>query len=102
MDFVHQSSEAEAETDDVDAWPQAPSASSTTSTSHIANSTRLTILRCPDFSHFTDPHRAYHSLLSIIMALNPRFAGQRFVAATNAKTLHTLELCKIVTNNEFA
>ncbi|GAB7334024.1 hypothetical protein MBLNU13_g06117t1 [Cladosporium sp. NU13] len=26
------------------------------------------------------------------MALNPRFAGQRFVAATNAKTLHTLEL----------
>ena len=34
------------------------------------------------------------------MALNPRFAGQRFVAATNAKTLQTLELCKIVTINE--
>jgi hypothetical protein len=32
----------------------------------------------------------------IRMALNPRFAGQRFVAAANAKTLHTLELCEIV------
>jgi len=69
------------------------------STSHIANS-RLTILRLADFSHPTHSNRNQHSIPSITMALNPRFAGQRFVAATNAKTLHTLELCKIVTINE--
>jgi hypothetical protein len=62
----------------------------------------LTIFKCLDFSHLTESHRVYLSLISITMALNPRFAGQRFVAATNAKTLHTLELCKIVTISEFA
>lgn len=76
-------------------------ASSTTSTSHIAYS-RLTILRLADLSPPTHSNRNYHSILSITMALNPRFAGQKFVAATNAKTLHTLELCKIVAINKSA
>jgi len=38
----------------------------------------------------------YGTLLkaSLTMALNPRFAGQKLVAAAHPKTLHTLELCR--------
>jgi pentose-5-phosphate-3-epimerase len=35
------------------------------------------------------------------MALNPRFAGQKFIAATNAKPLHTLELCETMITNKY-